>query len=63
MDSLITSTTTVILAIVGLAIIAVVLGRNSQTAPVVSSLSSAFTGALGAAESAVTQSSFNSAAL
>lgn len=63
MDSLITSTTTVLLALVGLGIVAVVLSRNSQTAPVVSSLGSAFTGALGAAESAVTQSNGLSAAL
>lgn len=51
MDSLITSTTTVVLAIVALAVLAVVLSRNSQTGNVISSIGTAFTGSLGAAES------------
>lgn len=62
-DSLITSTTTVVLAIVGVAIIAIILSKNSQTTNVVTSLGGAFTGALGAAEAPVTQSSGLSAIL
>jgi arginine exporter protein ArgO len=62
-DSLVTSVTTVILALVGVAIIAVILSKNSQTSSVVTSLGTAFTGSLGAAESPVTQSSGLSAVL
>lgn len=62
-DSLITSVTTVALALIAVGTIAVLLSRNSQTVPVITSLGGAFTGVLGAAESPVTQSSGLSAIL
>jgi uncharacterized membrane protein YadS len=62
-DSLVTSTTTVLLAIVGVAFIAVFLSRNSQTANVINAGGSAFGGAIAAATSPVTQSSGLSAVL
>lgn len=62
-DSLITSVTTVLLALVGVGVVALVLSKNSQTSSVVTTLGTAFTGALGAAEGPVTQSSGLSAIL
>ena len=62
-DSLITSVTTVVLAIVGVAFIAVILSKNSNTASIFGAGGSAFSGALGAALSPVTQSSGLSAVL
>lgn len=62
-DSLVTSVTTVLLAIVGVGIVAVLLSKNSQTSSVITTLGTAFTGSLGAAESPVTQSSGLSALL
>lgn len=54
--SLVTSVTTVALALIGVGIIALLLSKNSNTVQVVTTLGGAFTGALGAAESPVTQS-------
>jgi hypothetical protein len=62
-DSLITSVTTVLMAIVGIAIIAVILSKNSNTGNILGAGGSAFSGALGAALSPVTQSSGMSAVL
>lgn len=63
MDSLVTSTTTVLLAIVGVAFIAVFLSRNSQTASVINAGGNAFSAGLAAATSPVTQSTGLSAIL
>lgn len=62
-DSLITSVTTVALAIVGIGFLAVLLGKNSQTGPVISALGSAFTGGIAAAQGPVSGSSSLSALL
>ncbi len=62
-DSLITSVTTVILAIVGVAFIAVILSKNSQTASIFGAGGAAFSNALGAALTPVTQNSGQSAIL
>lgn len=53
-DQLISSVVTVLLAIVGVAIIAVLVSRNANTSGVISSAGSAFQGALGTALSPVT---------
>ena len=52
-DQLIGGVVTVAVAIVGVAIIAVLVGSNARTSQVVSSLGSAFSGALNAAEGPV----------
>ena len=52
--SLVESLVSVALAIVGVATVAVLVSNNANTSGVVSSLSSAFTGALGTALSPVT---------
>lgn len=52
-DSLITSTVTVLLAIVGVAMIAVLVSKNANTSGVVQSLGSAFSGGLSVAISPV----------
>lgn len=56
-DQLISSVTTVLLAIVGVAIIAVLVSQNAQTGSVLSAGSGAFSTSLGAALSPVTGSS------
>lgn len=53
-DSLVSSTTTVLLAIVGVAIIAVLVSRNANTSGVIGAGGSAFSSSLGAALSPVT---------
>lgn len=55
-DSLVSSVTTVLLAIVGVAIIAVLVSRNANTAGVIGAGGSAFSQSLGTALSPVTQS-------
>lgn len=62
-DSLISSVTTVLLAIIGVAIIAVILSKNSNTTGVLSAGGQAFNSSLGAALSPITQSSGLSAIL
>jgi hypothetical protein len=62
-NQLVTSVVTVATAIIGVAIIAVLVSKNANTTGVVQSLSSGFSGALGTAISPVTGSggmSFNS---
>jgi hypothetical protein len=56
-NELITGTVTVLLAIVGVAIIAVLVSNNANTSGVISAGSSAFSSSLGAALSPVTGSS------
>ncbi len=58
-DELIRSVVTVATAIIGLAILAVLVSRNANTSGVISSAGSAFSGALQVAESPVTGGSFN----
>jgi PRD1 phage membrane DNA delivery len=53
-DSLVTSIVTVLTAVIGLAIIAVLVSRNAQTGAVLGQAGSAFANILGAAESPVT---------
>jgi hypothetical protein len=53
-DQLISSVVTVLLAIIGVAIIAVLVSRNANTTGVIASAGSAFQGALGTALSPVT---------
>jgi hypothetical protein len=53
-EQLISSTVTVLLAIIGVAIIAVLVSRQANTTGVISSAASAFQGALGTALSPVT---------
>jgi PRD1 phage membrane DNA delivery len=53
-DQLISSVTTVLLAIVGIAVIAVIVSKNANTSGVLSAGGSAFSGALAAAEAPVT---------
>ena len=57
-DNLITSVVTVATAIVGVALIAVLVSRNANTAQVISSAGGAFSNALGAAVAPVKGSSF-----
>lgn len=60
-EQLVTSVVTVLTAIVGVAIIAVLVSRNANTAGVIGAGGNAFSGALGVALSPVTgQSSFSS---
>lgn len=56
-DSLVSSVTTVLLAIVGVAIIAVLVSRNANTVGVIGAGGSAFSQSLGTALSPITQSS------
>ena len=53
-ESLITSVTTVLMAIVGVAIIAVLVSRNANTTGVLTAGSQAFSGALGTALTPIT---------
>lgn len=53
MDRLTESVVTIAVAIIGLATLAVIVGRNSQTSRVISSAGNAFTSALGVAVSPV----------
>ncbi len=55
-DSLVSSVTTVLLALVAVAIIAVLVSRNANTTGVISAGGNAFTTGLGTALSPVTQS-------
>lgn len=57
-DTLITSVVTVLTAIIGVAIIAVLVSRNANTAGVLSAGGSAFSGVLGTALGPVSGSSF-----
>jgi hypothetical protein len=59
-DQLISSTVTVLLAIVGVAIIATLVSKNANTAGVLSAGSSAFSSSLGAALSPVSGGSLGS---
>lgn len=59
-DSLITSVTTILLAIVGLAVIATIVSKNANTSAVIGAGGNAFTQSLGAATSPVTGGSFSS---
>jgi hypothetical protein len=56
-DHLIASVTSIAVAIVGVAIIAVLVSRNANTSGVIGAAGQAFAGALGAAEAPVTGSS------
>ena len=56
-DQLITSVTSVLMAIVGVAIIAVLVSKNANTTGVIQAGSQGFSGALGTALSPVTGSS------
>jgi len=56
-DSLVTSVVTVLMAIIGVAIIAVLVSRNANTAGVLSAGSGAFSNILGTALSPVSQPS------
>lgn len=58
-DSLITSVTTVLLAIVGVAIIAVLVSKNANTVGVIGAGSQGFAQDLGAALAPITGGSFN----
>ena len=53
-ESLITSVVTILLAITGVAFIAVLVSKNANTSQVVGSLGSAYSGALGTALSPIT---------
>lgn len=55
-DNFITSTVTVLMAIIGLAIISVLVSSQAQTGTVISQAGNAFANLLGAAESPVTSS-------
>lgn len=57
-ESLITSVVTVATAIVGVAVLAVLVSKQSNTSGVIQSAGSAFSGALSAAVSPITGSSF-----
>lgn len=59
MNQLVNSITTILAAVVGLAILSVILSKNSQTSSVLTSGGSAFSGILNAAESPVTGSSIS----
>lgn len=59
-EQLVSSVTTVLLAIVGVAIIAVLVSRNANTTGVISSGGSAFAQDLGAATAPITGGSFGS---
>lgn len=52
-DSLVTSVTTVLLAIVGIGFIAVLLSKNSNTGNIISSVGQAFSGGIAAAQGPV----------
>ena len=58
-EQLVTSTVTVLLAIVGVAIIAVLVSRNANTTQVIGAASQGFSGALSTALSPVTGGSGN----
>lgn len=60
-DQLIGGVVTVATAIVGVAIIAVLVGSNAKTSNVIQAAGTAFSGALGAAEAPVTGNSLTSA--
>lgn len=60
-DQLIGGVVTVATAIVGVAIIAVLVGSNAKTSDVISAAGTAFGGALNAAEAPVTGNSLSSA--
>lgn len=62
-DSLITSITTVALAIVGIGFIAVLLSKNSNTGNIVSAVGQAFTGGIAAAQGPVNGSGYGLSAL
>lgn len=64
-DALLNSVVTVLLAIVGVAILAVILSKNSNTVNVLGAGSTAFSGALGTALSPIVGQSFgfNSASI
>jgi hypothetical protein len=57
-NQLVTSVVTVATAIIGVAIIAVLVSKQANTTSVISSLSSGFEGALGTAISPITGNSF-----
>ena len=57
-DQLIGGVVTVATAIIGVAIIAVLVGSNARTSQVISAAGNAFAGALGVAEGPVTGNSF-----
>jgi acid phosphatase family membrane protein YuiD len=59
-DSLITAVVSILMAIVGVAIIAVLVSKNANTTGVISAGGSAFSGALGTALSPVTGGGFGS---
>lgn len=59
-DSLVTSVVTILTAIIGVAIIAVLVSKNANTAQVIGAGGNAFTQSLGAALSPVTGSGFGS---
>jgi hypothetical protein len=58
MNELVSSTVTVLMAIIGVAIIAVLVSKNANTSGVLSAGGNAFGGALGAALQPVTGSNF-----
>jgi hypothetical protein len=62
-DQLIGGVVTVATAIIGVAIIAVLVGSNAKTSQVIQSAGQAFSGALGAAEAPVTGSGVSIGAL
>ncbi len=59
MDKLTESVVTIAVAIIGLATLAVLVGRNAQTSRVIDSASKGFIGALGFALSPVSGGGFN----
>lgn len=61
-DSLLTSTVTIVMAIIGVAIIAILVSKNANTAGVLGAGSSAVGGLLQAAESPISGSSYGSLA-
>lgn len=58
-DNLITSVVTVLMAIVGVAIIAVLVSRNANTTGVISAGGNSFANALGAATAPITSNTFS----
>lgn len=57
MNEIVTSVTTVALAIVGIAILAVLVSKNANTSGVITSGGQAFSGAIGAAVAPITGTS------
>ena len=57
-DQLLTSVTTVLLAIVGIAFVAVLVSKNANTSGVIGASSSGFAGAIGAATGPITGSGY-----